>query len=554
MIESITIDNFAIINHLSIDFNENMTVLTGETGAGKSIIIDAIGQLIGHRTQTTFLGKYKDKAFIEGVFDITNNHVVKELLVNNDFEVDDDKLVISKSFVESGKSIIKLNYRSITLSLLKQIGGHLVDIHGQFETHALFNPENHIVLFDHFIGEAISKYKEDYLIQYNDYLHLKKQHKQMIEEEYNDEQLSFYIAKLEEIDQIDFENIDEDELEIEKKQLSNYELIHEKINAYKQYIDNSNNGAFTNINLALKQLSYLQEIDEYGQLYDKIYDLYYQMMDVHEEVCTNYNNLYFDEYRLQEIQNTITTLQRLKRRYGSSIESIIESREQLTSKIEAYENREEILEKLQNSIIEKEIEIQKVANQITKIRKEYAKTFEKEIESILTDMYLGNVKFIVDIETTSFKSTGQDYVQFLINTNIGHDVKPLHKVSSGGELSRIMLAIKIISIAHMPQRTIIFDEADTGVSGKVAESIGKKMRVLGRTNQVLCITHLAQVASFGDHHLHIYKEINNGIMDVIVSKLDESSSVSELAKMISGANVTDESTKHAYLLKKQNSV
>ncbi len=554
MIESILIDNFAIIKQLNIDFDDSMTVLTGETGAGKSIIIDAIGQLLGQRVQSSFVGKFKDKAFIEGVFDITNNAIVKTILSNNNFEIEDDKLIVSKSFNKDGKSIIKLNYRNTTQSFLKSVMENVIDIHSQFQTHSLFDPENHLSILDSLIGKEVDVLLDSYTMEYEAYVSLKKQYKTLLNDELNDEQISFYQAQLDEINELDFSDFDENALEEERQKLSSFQKINEKVTHFRQYMDNSSSGVIAMMQLALKQLSDITDIEEYRESYDKLYDLYYQVNDVNEQIYNDFNNLYYDEYRMQEIQNTISLLQRLKRKHGQSVEAILETRDTLISKIEVYNNRELVIENLSLKIQESRDKINLIAKNISDCRKKFATTFKDKMIIELQDMYLPNVDFYIDFKETTPTKYGIDKIIFMISTNTGYDAKPLHKVSSGGELSRIMLAIKILSMKQMAISTIIFDEADSGVSGKVAQSIGKKMALLASDKQVFCITHLAQVASFARHHYHVMKINNEESVDVKIELLDTQSSIEELAKMISGEIVSNESLNHAATLKRQNQI
>lgn len=550
MIESLLIKNFAIIDDLQIDFNNNMTVLTGETGAGKSIIIDAIGQLLGERTQLNFIKSGKESALIEGVFDISQNKIILKKLFELGFE-NDDKLVVSKSFQTDGKTTIKINYRNVSQAILKTIMPSLIDIHSQFETHSLFDEKNHINILDDYIGKKLFELHNEYLTKYHQYKAVLKDYNKAINEELSDEQLEYYKTKLEEIDELDLDSIDEKELEKEKLSLQNYEKINKKITSYQQFM-NSSRGVLPNLDSALRELEFLSQYDEYKDAYEKIYDLYYNLIDLDDQIVSTFNDSNFDEYRLNEIQDLIYKLNRLKKKYGPSLESIKESREDLYNKIEAFKNRDIYINQLTNQLATLKQEAIDLSQMLTTLRKEYAEKFTKAIKKELSDLYLSKVEFVVSFDETPLNESGKDKISFMISTNVGQSLRPLSKVASGGELSRIMLAIKILSLQSNATSTIIFDEADTGVSGQVANSIGSKMKKIGLNKQVLCITHLAQVASFANHHYLIKKKSSNDNTTVIINELNYDDSIIELAKMISGEVVTNQSIEHAKTLKDKN--
>lgn len=547
MLESIYIENFAIIDRLEVSFHDQMTVLTGETGAGKSIIIDAIGQLMGNRSQTSFIKSGCNESFIEGIFTIKDNSSVLNKLKEYRIEYD-DKLVVSKSFNRDNKTVIKINYRNVSKMVLQSIMSELIDIHSQFETHSLFDPNNHINILDNYIGNSLTVLKKQYLDVYQEYKETKKLYQKTIEEELSDEQLEFYQSQLDEINSIDLSAIDEEELEQEKKALLNYEKTNEKITNYRHYISGSQ-GVLALLNSAINELETLGEQPAYQAIYEKMYDLYYNLIDLDEEVQDEFNSNDFDEYRLNEIQDTLFKLNRLKRKYGQSLEAIIEAKKELENKIEAFTNREIYLNELKNQLDTAFNKATEYANKITTLRKQKALEFTEQVMVQLKSLYLDKVIFKVAFGKKELQKDGQDEITFLIATNLGQSLKPLNKVVSGGEMSRIMLAIKTLSLATSTIETIIFDEADTGVSGKVAESIGAKMQLIAKNHQVLCITHLAQVAAFAKNHYLIEKTTTNNNTEVKISKLDENQSINEIAKLISGKDISKESIEHAKKLK-----
>lgn len=544
MIESLYIENFAIIDQVQIDFQSGMTVLTGETGAGKSIIIDAIGQLIGQRSQPSFVKNGADYAFIEGVF--SSNKEIDKILLDNNFPID-EHLVISKKINHDGKSAIKINYRNSSQLLLKKIMSQIVDIHSQFETHQLFNESYHLKLLDNFIGNELIDLKKEYLTLYQTYKNLNQKYLSLTKEELTDEQLDFYLAQLEEIEELDLENFDEEEFLKERNNLLNYEKNSQHIKNYKALMDSSK-GIMDLFKQSLNELSYL-EIDDIKHNYDQLYDLYYTVDGINQDIYDQFSQSYFSEERYNEVQDTFFKLNKLKRKYGQTIDAIIDFKNSLIEKIKLFKNRDQMIENINLKLKETENQLIYYAKKISILRKNKALELEKEVKYILNQMYLQQVQFKFDFQINDFNDNGIDNVKIVVSTNSAQPLQPLQKIASGGELSRIMLAIKAVSQNSKDGGTIIFDEADTGVSGKVAESIGHVMKKISKKQQVICITHLAQVACFANNHLFIEKEQMDNTSKVHVRLLNEKESVYELAKMISGKEITQQSIDHAKKLK-----
>lgn len=544
MIESLYIENFAIIDQVQVDFQSGMTVLTGETGAGKSIIIDAIGQLIGQRSQPSFVKNGADYAFIEGVF--SSNKEIDKVLLDNNFPID-EHLVISKKINRDGKSAIKINYRNSSQLLLKKIMSQIVDIHSQFETHQLFNESYHLKLLDNFIGNELIDLKKEYLTLYQTHKNLNQKYLSLTKEELTDEQLDFYLAQLEEIEELDLENFDEEEFLKERNNLLNYEKNSQHIKNYKALMDSSK-GIMDLFKQSLNELSYL-EIDDIKHNYDQLYDLYYTVDGINQDIYDQFSQSYFSEERYNEVQDTFFKLNKLKRKYGQTIDAIIDFKNSLIEKIELFKNRDQMIENINLKLKETENQLIYYAKKISILRKNKALELEKEVKYILNQMYLQQVQFKFDFQINDFNDNGIDNVKIVVSTNSGQPLQPLQKIASGGELSRIMLAIKAVSQNSKDGGTIIFDEADTGVSGKVAESIGHVIKKISKKQQVICITHLAQVACFANNHLFIEKEQMDNTSKVHVRLLNEIESVYELAKMISGKEITQQSIDHAKKLK-----
>ena len=546
MLESLYIENFAIINQIQIDFHSGMTVLTGETGAGKSIIIDAIGQLLGQRTQPNFVKENRDYAYIEGVF--TSNEKINTLL--DEMHIPSDtQLIVSKKITKDGKSSIKINYRSTTQMLLKTIMSNLVDIHSQFETHQLFKQSYHLQVLDAYCGKKLSFLKEKYFNNFNQYKKLDKEYKQLKNEELSDEQYDFYLAQRDEIDELHLDDFDEEEFIKERNELNNFEKNAKHISQYKNIMDSSK-GMMSLFKDGLNELASIDS-SKIQDLHDQLYDAYYSIEGINDEIYDYLQLSSFSEERYNEVQDTYFKLNKLKRKYGASIENILDFRAELDKKIQYFENRESVISTLESKLKTNQENAFKIALDISKLRQENALILENKVKEILKDLYLPQVDFKFQFEETNLTENGLDSVCIVVSTNVGQVAKPLQKIASGGELSRIMLAIKT-ACQHNENNTIIFDEADTGVSGKVAESIGKIMKEISKSQQVICITHLAQVACFANHHLQISKQLESNDTNVKITILSDEDSTIELAKMISGKEITEQSIAHAKQLKKNN--
>lgn len=539
MLKSLYISSFVIIDEVQIEFFDGMSALTGETGAGKSIIIDAIGQLLGDRTQSSFVKKGAEKAYIEGIFEVNNDKFIE---VCKDFNINvEDEVVVSKEIFSNGKSNIKVNYRNVSLNALKIIMPYLIDIHSQFETQALFSIKKHINILDQYVGKEINSIKDEYLIVYSQYKETKDKLKQLIEEDLSDEQIEYYQSQLEEIDEVSYSDDEIEELEIELKRLENYEKMNESISQFDECLSNS---TLISLKEALYHLSTIQD-SQFEEYYDELYNHYYEIKDLYDSVMNEFRSYHFDEYRFNELQEVLFKVNRLKRKYGYSMDLIQEKRKELLSRIEMINNRDEYISKIEKEMNNYKNKAFSIAKRIHDIRKDYALKFEKHIMNELLDLYLPFAKIKVNFKEIEMSINGIDQVTLMISTNKGQELSPLNETASGGEISRIMLAIKTIILQNSDIDTIIFDEVDTGVSGKVASGIGDKMKNLANHKQVICITHLPQVASCAHHHYNIEKETNENSTVSSIKLLDNAGRIEELAKMLSGDHISDEARKNA---------
>ena len=543
MLKSLYISSFVIIDQVRIDFENGMSVLTGETGAGKSIIIDALGQLCGNRSSVSLIKKNCSKAIIEGVFDATMTDALEDICEQLHIEPD-EQFVITKEILESGKSNIKINYQNASNHALKLLMPLLIDIHSQFETQKLFEEKNHIKLLDEFSSQELVDLQKKYIDLYTSYQEVKTKLKKTLEEDMSDEQLDFLESQLDEIDKVEYTDDEVEELEKELKMLQNFEKMSEDIQNFDRLM-NSSKGALPLIKESLNALESVTEREAFQKSYDNIYNQYYLLIDEYENVMDTYREFQFDQYRFNEIQETLYMINRLKRKYGFTMERIKEYRNGIVEKIEKISHREEYIHDLQKQVSESKDAALLLANQMHNIRLKNANHFEKLIQNEFRDLYLDKAILKVNFDRVELCKNGIDKIQFLVSINKGQDLSLLNESASGGEISRIMLAIKTIILAYSSIETIIFDEVDTGVSGKVASSIGDKMLQLAQNKQVICITHLPQVACLADHHYCIEKMITDHETTTTVHILNNDSRIEEIAKMLSGEKLTPEAIENA---------
>lgn len=551
MLKSLTIQNFAIIDQVQFDLESNMSVLTGETGAGKSIIIDAISLLMGARATSFMVKTGQKKAFIEGVFDIENHPKLKEILASKGFD-EDDLVVISREINSEGKSQARINYRLVPVSLLKEIGEYLADIHSQFETQYLLNDKIHLSLLDEYIANDLSELMKNYQETYSNYKKAKKKYDDLLNTPSEEEQLDFYQSKIDEIDQADLSEGIIDQLENEKKRMSEFEKIHEKLSNV-MYLTKSDNGVVDRLYESNRVFNSIDD-PQLESLQERFENVYYQVSELLDEIESYKDDLVFDEYRYEEIQTRLFLIKKLQRQYGYDELSILSKKEEFLEKIDLIQNKEATLMKLEKEYLNFKNQCEKIAIQISKIRKEKALLLEKEIITQLSDLYMTNTVFKCEFNDLSELSpNGLDSMKFMITTNVGQNLHALSDVASGGELSRLMLGMKCIFTRLAGVKTIIFDEVDTGVSGKVAFAIGKKMKEIAKDSQVICITHLPQVASFASHHLFVYKKTEDNTTKTDVRWLNDQQRVEEIAKMLSNDVVNESALENARYLINENS-
>ncbi|WP_294364883.1 DNA repair protein RecN [uncultured Clostridium sp.] len=546
MLLQLNIKNFALIRELCVEFGKGFNILSGETGAGKSILIDTIDYVLGGKFSKDLIRYGEDKTFVEAVFSVENPDILDIL---KELDIDDELLIISRETTLLGKSIIKINGKSVVLAYLKRIREKLLDIHGQHQNQNLLNRSCHIQYLDDFIGEEIYSYL-------NKYEDLRKEQSLIVEKikELNGntdrEKLLDYIKfQIDDIEKANLKVNEEEELKEEFNLLSNAEKISLALRKSYSILDNPMEGISVNEGLS-KVVNELTSIEKHFEKIkekrEKIEDSLYILEEISREIRDLSSEIQYDEFELEKINSRIYEISLYKKKYGESVEEILNYLKKLKNQYDELINSEEIINELNLKKLKIEDEMQELCVVMHDIRKKYAITLEDSIKYELN--YIGMEKSIIkiDIENTdTFNSRGFDEVTFLISTNPGEPLKALEKVVSGGELSRIMLAMKCVFVDKDAIPTLIFDEIDTGISGTVAKRVGEKMFEVSSKHQVLCITHLPQIAALSDCHYFVSKRVEDGKTFTEIKTLDKYEKIKEIAKMTSGDEVSDVTLENA---------
>ena len=522
MLLEISIKNFAIIEEISLHFDQGMTVLTGETGAGKSIIIDAMNMMLGSRATTDVIRHGATKAEIEGLFSLENSSALEAIFEEQGLELTDE-LIIRREILQNGRSVSRVNGQLVNLSVLKAIGQHLVDIHGQHDQEELMRPQLHIAMLDEFGDEDFVALKAFYQETFDHYRQLRKQvltlHKNQEEHKARIEMLEFQMA---EIDSTSLKTGEDKALHQERDRLLNHKLIADTLaNAYAM-LDNEDFSSLANVRSAMSDMESIEEYDPiYKELSSSLSETYYVLEDVTKRLEDILDGLDFDGNRLMQVESRLDLINSITRKYGGQVDDDLEKR------------------------------LVNFAGQLSQARHELAKQLESEIKQELQDLYMEKANFQVQFNKSKFNREGNEQVEFYISTNPGENFKPLVKVASGGELSRLMLAIKSAFSRKEGKTSIVFDEVDTGVSGRVAQAIAQKIHKIGSNGQVLAISHLPQVIAIADNQFFIEKISDENSTVSTVRLLDFDERVEEIAKMLAGENVTEAAlTQARELLKK----
>lgn len=547
MLQELTIKNFAIISSLHLGFTDGMTALTGETGAGKSIIIDAVSLLAGARSSIEYIRQGSDKCLVEGLFDLPNQPEFQVLMAELGIEVDEAGLIVQRDLNSSGKSVSRVNGRIVTLANLRRIGQFLVDIQGQNDHQELMHPESHLRLLDSFGDSTFHEIKTTYQQAYQQYTALANQVKKFKQNEQSFVQrIDMLTFQQEEIGNAELTRGEEEKLVEEREKLTNYQKIVDSLSFSYQALSNEETNSLDMIGTASQELQTIASLDkEYEGISDNVHSAYYLLQDAVSEIGRQLDVLELDEERLDLVNERLELIHQLKRKYGDSIDAVLKYYDQISQELLESDFSGDKLEKLEQELLAKEQALTKLAEKLQKARKKMAEKLETAIQHELKDLYMENARFEVRFKASRFAPEGIDEVEFYITTNPGEPLKPLVKVASGGELSRVMLALKTIFSKTQGLTSIVFDEVDTGVSGRVAQAIADKIYQIGQNSQALCITHLPQVAAKADHQLFIRKEVVKGRTVTKVEELTETERTEEIARMLAGTEITDLTVRHA---------
>lgn len=544
-----TIKNFAIIESLSLTFQEGMTVLTGETGAGKSIIIDALGLLVGGRGSADFIRHGEERLELQGLFALAEDNLAcRNALIENGIDASDDMVVLERSLFRSGKNSCRINGKLVTTVLLRQIGSKLIDIHSQHEHQELMNEEFHLSLLDRFASDKIKPALTKYQTNFKEYQTIEKEWQNWTKNERElAQRLDMLRFQQQEIENANLQAGEEDRLLEQKNILANFEKLNENLQGAYAAIQGEP-GGLEFVGEAMRQMEAAASIHtDYKAVSEAISSSYYMLEDSMSQIRQSLDQLEFQPEELNQIESRLNDLNQLKRKYGKTIEDIIQYEQEISSEMEKLTDSESHFGHLETKLATLKAELTKQANTLTEIRKKAAVTLEKQIKQELNHLYMEKAIFSVRFEANKMELTdsGQDSVVFYMSTNPGEPLKPLAKIASGGELSRMMLALKTIFSRHQGITSIIFDEVDTGVSGRVGQAIAEKIYAVSVGSQVLCISHLPQVAAMANHHYYITKKVQNKRTTTSVTVLKGEEKVEEISRMIAGIEVTELTKQHA---------
>lgn len=540
MISTIQIKNIGIIDNLSINLENGLNILTGETGAGKTLIIDALSIICGNRFSKEMIRKGEEYSYIEASIYMPKN--------KNSI---DGNIIVSREIYLNGRNSCKINGRLVTVTELKEFMKNIIDIHGQNDNQTLLDKTSHINYLDSFIGNEILIIKSEYRKLFESYNEIKQE----LKNNYGDEKekqrkIDLLKYQLNEISQVELKEEEDKQLEEKRKLIMNSEKIVENL----ELADNAlAEQAIDSINTAIKALEKIEIIDEkYSKKLIELKNIYYDIQEIARDINLEKEKIFFDEEERNNIEERLDTIFSLKRKYGSSITEILNYKKQIENEIYEIENIDETNNKLKKELKAIEEKMLKLSENMNEIRLNKAKELSKNINEELQELEMKNAKFNINIYTNKekeFNKNGLNEIEFLIKTNIGEEEKPLIKIASGGEMSRIMLAIKSVLADVDEVPILIFDEIDTGISGKAAKAVACKMKKIAKNHQILCITHLASIAAKGDYNYYISKVVENNKTKTKVEKLDEENTIKEIARIASG-DINDISIEHAKQLRK----
>ena len=524
MITTLHIKNIGIIDDLSIDLNNGLNVLTGETGAGKTLIIDSLGIISGGRFSREMIRKGETNSFVEiCMYEPENENSI------------DGNIIVSREINSNGRNMCKINGRMVTVNELKNFMSKFIEIHGQNDNQSLLDNKFHLKYLDGFIGEELLKYKQEYKENYTRYIEIKQELKANYgDEKERERKLDLLKYQFNEIEEAELKEKEEEELEEKRKIMLNSEKISNSLNEADEAIGES---SIDSINLAIRAMEKIEGIDtKYEAITGNLKNIYYDLQELSRDISNEKEDIYFDEQERNEVEERLDLIYSLKRKYGNNILEILNYKEEIEKEIQHIENLDEYNQKLKKELKQIKEQMTKLAINIHKLREEYAKVLGININKILEDLEMKNAKINihVDYKEEEFFENGKDEIEFYITTNLGEDEKQLSKIASGGEMSRIMLAIKKVLADTDKMPVLIFDEIDTGISGKAANAVAEKLNSISKNHQVLCISHLPSIAASADYNYFISKKVLNDRTNTNIKLLNEEETIKEIARISSG--------------------
>ena len=542
MLTHLHVKNLALIREAEIDFTEGLNILTGETGAGKSIVIGSVSLALGGRVAKDMVRPGADYGLAELVF-LVNRKKQREKLLELGITPEDDTVIISRKILE-GRSINKINGETVTLSQLKEAAALLIDIHGQHEHQSLLQKKKHLEILDEFAKEELEPVKEKLAVAYREWKDLKKTLSEaQMDEESRLREISLLEFETDEIEKAELTEGEDEELERRYRRMTNgRRLLEAAGNAYALTGYEEETGAGTAVGRAVRELQSVLSLEneELSALASQLSDVDGLLNDFNRELSDYLTSLEFDEREFTETEERLNQLNYLKSRYGHTIGEILAYQQKQQERLAALQDYDRYLQELEERLGQAERELGELCERASEIRKRFAEVLCGKIREHLQDLNFLNVEFEMSFEELpEYTAQGRDSAEFLISTNPGEPLRPLMKIASGGELSRIMLAIKTVLADRDEIDAVIFDEIDVGISGRTAQKVSEKMMLIGRTRQVICITHLAQIAAMADSHYRIEKTVEDGGTRTQIRRLDERESVEELARILGGAEITD---------------
>lgn len=553
MLLNLYVKNMALIEEADISFKRGLNILTGETGAGKSIIIGSVNIALGNKVSSDIIRKGAEYALVELSFKINDQNKINELKAMDIEELEDGNVLISRK-ITSNRSVIKVNGETVTAAQVKKIAGILLDIHGQHEHQSLLSEAKHLELIDKFADTQISHIKSELRKEYSDYLDVKNRLDDMnIDSEQRQREISFMQFEINEIEKASLKPDEDEELEMRFKKMLNSQKIMDEISLVNNYVGQSDfENASDMISKAVRSLTNVVTYDDaLNPILAQLNDVESILNDLGRDIDAYISDAEFDSEEFEFIQNRLNTINSLKLKYGKNIEDILEYCETKNRKLAEYEDFDNIRTRLEQELIIFENKLSKYCVELSGLRKKAGKMLAESIRQALVELNFLEVRFDVEFtDLNSFSPNGSDAAAFMISTNPGEDLKPLAKIASGGEMSRIMLAIKTVLADKDDIETLIFDEIDTGISGRTAQMVSNKLNEIALMHQIICITHLPQIAAMADTHFLIEKSVKENATVTSINELVESQSIAELARLLGGKSITDAVLTNAAEMKK----